>query len=76
MGTDSPISDLELWRELERTLGRPVERLERRPSEYRTSFAIEEVDAWLGEAERLPPPPGRPVARLVEGLDAAAGTRS
>ncbi len=38
---------------LEAALGKPLASLERRPSEYRTSFALHEIDVELASGERL-----------------------
>ena len=47
------IADELLRAELARALGAPVTALERRPSPYRTSFALEEVDVELGDGRRF-----------------------
>jgi hypothetical protein len=47
------IADAELRAALERMLGEPVGALERRPSEYRSSFPLEELDARLESGRRL-----------------------
>jgi aminoglycoside phosphotransferase len=44
----------ELVAELERSLGRPIARVRRRPSTYATSFALEELDVELADGEVLP----------------------
>jgi hypothetical protein len=43
----------ELREALETALGEPVEELERRPSEYRSSFRLEELDVTLGDGRQL-----------------------
>lgn len=47
------IADSELRPELERAIGAPVAALERRPSEYQTSFTLEELDVRLENGDRL-----------------------
>lgn len=47
------IDDTSLRTELERLLGAQIESFDRRPSAYRTSFALEEIDVVLGDGRRL-----------------------
>ena len=47
------ITDAEIRQEIERGVGRKVTALDRRPSGYQTSFALEEVDVTLEGGERL-----------------------
>jgi hypothetical protein len=46
------ITAADLTRALEGALG-PLRRLERRPSPYRSSFALEELDVWLADGTAL-----------------------
>lgn len=48
-----PVTTHELVAELERCLGQPIARLERRSYDYQTSFALEELDVWLDGGEPL-----------------------
>ena len=48
-----PVTTEEVRAELGRSLGRAITRLERRSSEYRTSFAVEELDVWTDDGEPL-----------------------